>query len=97
MRAMSMRLFDPVGDIALPERAEEIVLDTLKGKAVGYVFNQHISSNVFWKHLQENVESSLEPSGTVKVYKPSHTTPAAQEEIDRVVRESDYALVGVGA
>ncbi len=94
---MSLRLFDPVGDIELPERAAETALDTLKGKAVGYVFNQHISSIVFWKHLEENVVSSLEPSQVLKVYKPSHTKPAAQDEIERVVRETDYSLVGVGA
>ena len=92
-----MRLFDPVGDIELPERAEEIALDTLKGKAIGYVFNQHISATVFWKHLEENVENALEPSKVLKVYKPSHTRPAAKDEIERVVRETDYALVGVGA
>ena len=94
---MSLRLFDPVGDIDLPHLAEEKALDTLKGKAVGYIFNQHISSIVFWKHLEESVESALEPSSTVKVYKPSHTMPAAQDEIERVVRETDFALVGVGA
>ena len=94
---MDILLFDPVGDIDLPERAVEKVLDTLKGKVVGYIFNQHISSIVFWKHLEESVESALEPSSTVKVYKPSHTMPAAQDEIERVVRETDFALVGVGA
>ena len=94
---MDILLFDPVGDIDLPERVEEKVLDTLKGKVVGYIFNQHNSSLVFWKHLEENVESALEPSKALKVYKPSHTTPAAQDEIERVVRETDYALVGVGA
>ncbi len=92
-----MRLFDPAGDIALPERAEEIVLDTLKGKAVGYVFNQHISSNVFWKHLEENVESALEPSSTLKVYKPNTWAPAPKDKIEQVIQETDFALVGVGA
>ena len=94
---MDILLFDPVGDIDLPERADEKVLDTLKGKVVGYIFNQHNSSLVFWKHLEENVESALEPSKVLGVYKPSHTMPAAQDDIDRVVRETDYALVGVGA
>jgi hypothetical protein len=94
---MDILLFDPVGDIDLPERAEEKVLDTLKGKVVGYIFNQHNSSLVFWKHLEENVESALEPPGTVKVYKPNTWAPAPKDEIERIIQGSDYALVGVGA
>jgi hypothetical protein len=94
---MSLLLFDPVGDIEVPARAEMKVLDTLKGKAVGYVFNQHISSLVFWKYLEENVESALEPSRVVGVYKPNTWAPAPKDEIERVIQETDYALVGVGA
>jgi hypothetical protein len=94
---MDILLFDPVADIDLPERAEEKVLDTLKGKVVGYIFNQHNSSLVFWKRLEENVESALEPSSTLKVYKPNTWAPAPKDKIDRVIQETDYALVGVGA
>ncbi len=94
---MDILLFDPVGDIDLPERAEEKVLDTLKGKVVGYIFNQHNSSLVFWKHLEENVESALEPPNALRVYKPNTWAPAPKESIERIIQETDYALVGVGA
>ena len=94
---MGILLFDPVGDIEVPERVEEKILDTLKGKAVGYVFNQHASSLVFWKYLEQNVENALDPSNVLRVYKPNTWAPAPKEEIERVIRETDYALVGVGA
>lgn len=94
---MSILLFDPVGDIETPERAQEKPLDTLKGKAVGYIFNQHASALVFWKYLEQNVESALEPSTVIAVYKPNTWAPAPEAETERVIRETDYALVGVGA
>ena len=94
---MSIVLFDPVGDIEVSERAEEKILDTLKGKAVGYVFNQHVSSLVFWKHLEQNMESAVEPSSVLRVYKANTWAPAPKGEIERVIQETDYALVGVGA
>lgn len=94
---MSILLFDPVGDTETPQRAQEKALDTLKGKAIGYVFNQHVSSLVFWKHLEQNVESTLEPSSVVGVYKPNTWAPAPKTEIERILRETDFALVGVGA
>ncbi len=81
----------------MPERAKEKVLDTLKGKAVGYVFNQHISSLVFWRYLEQSVESALEPSRVLGVYKPNTWAPAPKDDIERVIQETDYALVGVGA
>ena len=92
---MSIVLFDPVGDIEVSERVDEKVLDTLKGKAVGYVFNQHGPSLIFWKYLEQNVESALEPSSVLRVYKPNKAAPATKGEIEQVIRETDYALVGV--
>ena len=94
---MGILLFDPVGDVEVHARAEGKVLDTLKGKVVGYVFNQHISSLEFWKNLEENVESVVEPSGTLRFYKPNTWAPAPQAEIQRVIHATDFALVGVGA
>jgi len=94
---MGILLFDPVGDIEVPENVEEKNLDTLKGKAVGYVFNQHVSSLIFWKHLEQNVEKTFEPSSVLRVYKSNTWAPAPKAEIERVIRETDYAVVGVGA
>ncbi|MEE8442568.1 MAG: hypothetical protein V3S37_02360 [Dehalococcoidia bacterium] len=94
---MSIVLFDPVGDIEVAERAQEKALDTLKGKAVGYIFNQHVSSLVFWKYLEQNLGSALEPSKVVGIHKPNTWAPAPGEEVERIIRETDFALVGVGA
>ncbi len=94
---MSIVIFDPVADVEVPQRADERVLDTLSGKAVGYIFNQHVSALAFWKHLEANVETALEPSRTVRVYKANTWAPALAPDVDRVLEETAYALVGVGA
>ena len=94
---MSIRLFDPVGDMEVVQRKGERPLDTLKGKAVGYVFNQHISAIAFWKNLERCVEGVMEPSRTYRIYKPNTWAPAPKQEVERLAQETDYALVGVGA
>jgi hypothetical protein len=94
---MSILLYDPVGDIEAIEVVQENVFDTLQGKAVGYVFNQHVSSLVFWEQLERIVQTTFEPSRVVQVYKANTWSQAPKADIERIIRETDYALVGVGA
>lgn len=94
---MRMLLYDPVGDIEAPAIVPEKGLDTLHGKAVGYVFNQHVSSIVFWQELEQIVQQTFQPSRVVQVHKANTWSQAPQSEIERIIRETEYALVGVGA
>ncbi len=94
---MSIRLFDPVGDVEVVQRATERVLKTVKGSSVGYIFNQHASALAFWKNLEGYVETNLAPSRTCRIYKTNTWAPAPKAELERLLCEADYVLVGVGA
>jgi len=94
---MAIELLDPVGDVEAVTRADERVLDTLAGKRVGYIFNQHTSALVFWRALEREIEARLAPAGTHRVYKVNTWASAPNDEVARLVQATDYALVGVGA
>ena len=94
---MSILLVDPVGEVSGIERQEQRALESLHGKRVGFVFNQQMTAAAFWPALEREVERRLAPSSVSRVYKDNTYAPAPKSEVERVVRESDYALVGVGA
>lgn len=94
---MTIEFFDPVGDVRQSVRETQRTVENVHGLKVGYVFNQHISAAAFWEAFEQAVGSELEPSHVDRVYKPAHSVTAARADIDRIVRETDYALVGVGA
>ncbi|MBI4198724.1 MAG: hypothetical protein HY533_06410 [Chloroflexi bacterium] len=94
---MSILLVSPIGDVDSSVNTVSSSLETLKGKTVGYVFNQHISVLAFWRQLERIVKERLEPKGVVKVYKSNTWAPAATSDIDRIVSTTDFAVVGVGA
>jgi ABC-type microcin C transport system duplicated ATPase subunit YejF len=94
---MTIQLFDPVAEVEQVERRAERALDSVKGKRVGYVFNQHVSSLHFWKHLETQVAARLQPSSELKVYKPNTWAQAPKAEMEELLRRTDLALVGVGA
>ncbi|MBI2862409.1 MAG: hypothetical protein HYX89_06295 [Chloroflexi bacterium] len=94
---MGIELFDPVGEVKVARGETTRALDTLRGKVVGYVFNQHLTTVAFWSTLEQSVESKFKPSRTLRVYKPNLSAPAPKQEVERLIRETDYALVGVGA
>lgn len=94
---MSIQLYDPVGEVYLPETQPQRALATLAGKRVGLVFNQHVSSLAFWKALEEELAATLRPSSMTRVYKANTWAPAPQADAARLLQETDYVLVGVGA
>ncbi|MGZ8267169.1 MAG: UGSC family (seleno)protein [Burkholderiales bacterium] len=94
---MSIQLFDPVGEIEVVQRQPARALASLKGKRVGCVFNQHVSAIAFWKAMEAEIEKTLAPSRTLRVYKSNTWAPAPRAEANRVIEETDYVLVGVGA
>jgi len=94
---MTLRLLDPTGSVATIERGEERKLESLTGKRVGFVFNQHKSALAFWKALERAVEGKFQPSAAHRLYKVNTWAPAPKEEVDQLTRKTDYALVGMGA
>lgn len=94
---MGIELFDPVGEVHIPESAPQRALASLAGKRVGLVFNQHVSAIDFWKAMEAELERTLEPAGILRIYKANTWAPAARVDANRVVAETDYVLVGVGA
>ena len=94
---MSIFLLDPTGDVATVQRKAGNDLAKLEGKKVGYIFNQHATCVAFWKTLEQEVESKFHPSAVHRIYKENTWAPAPQKDVDRLVEESDYVLVGVGA
>lgn len=94
---MSIELYDPVGEVFLPETVPQRVLGTLAGKRVGLVFNQHVSSLAFWKALEAEIAATLSPADMVRVYKTNTWAPAPRADAARLIEASDYVLVGVGA
>ncbi len=49
---MTIQLFDPVCEPEVIQRRGERKLESLKGKKVGYIFNQHKSALTFWATLE---------------------------------------------
>ena len=94
---MTLRLLDPVADVEEVRQQQERGLSGLEGKKVGYVFNQHVTALAFWKKLEQEVAAIFSPSGVQRVYKVNTWAPAPQSDIDALIGDADYALIGVGA
>lgn len=94
---MGIVLYDPVFDVETVTRKAETLLDTLKGKRVGYIFNQHTSALTFWKAFEAEIERVLAPASSHRVYKTNTWASAPKEKTDALIAATDYALVGVGA
>lgn len=94
---MKILLFDPVGEVKTSEPAKGHKLDTVLGKAVGYVFNHHPSAVNFWKSLERHIEAKLKPSGIYRMDKDNLSTTADLSELKRLIQMTDFALTGVGA
>ena len=94
---MTIELFDPVGEVEKLERQAFRALPSLEAKRVGCVFNQHVSAIAFWKAMESEVERSLAPSHVLRIYKSNTWAPAPRADANRVLAETDYVLVGVGA
>jgi hypothetical protein len=94
---MTIELFDPVGEVEAIKSQTQRALPSLKGKRVGCIFNQHVSALAFWKALEEELGETQKPASVMRVYKTNTWAPAPRVDANRVLAETDYALVGVGA
>ena len=93
---MTIQMLDPTGVIATSKRTAETVLETLSGRRAGFPF-QHASGLAFWKGLETEVERRFKPASMHRVYKENTWAPAPKGEVDKLIGETDYVLVGLGA
>ena len=94
---MTIELFDPMGEVEVVQQRPQRLLESLTGKRVGCVFNQHVSAQAFWKAMETEIGTTLNPSSVSRVYKSNTWAPAPKADANRLVDEADYVLVGVGA
>lgn len=94
---MTIEFFDPVGEVQVVEAKPQRVLENIAGKRMGVIFNQHVSSLAFWQALEGEVAASVKPAAVDRVYKANTWAPAPKADVERLLAETDYALVGVGA
>ena len=94
---MTIELFDPVGVVEAVHSKQERALESLMGKRLGCIFNQHVSALTFWKAMEAAIEAKLRPSSVHRVYKANTWASAPKADVERLLQETDYALVGVGA
>jgi hypothetical protein len=94
---MTIELFDPVGEVEVVAQKPQRILETLSGKRVGCIFNQHVSALAFWQALEEEIGRTLNPASMTRVYKTNTWAPAPRADALRLIEETDFALVGVGA
>lgn len=94
---MSIQLFDPVGVVDNAQAKEERVLESLAGKRAGCIFNQHVSALAFWKAMEDELQATLNPATMHRVYKANTWAPAPKADVERLMQETDYAIIGVGA
>ncbi len=94
---MTIQMLDPVAEVETLVREKERALERLDGKKIGYVFNQHVTALAFWKALEHEVAARLSPASVHPLYKVNTWAPAPKTDLDKLVAEVDFALVGVGA
>ena len=80
-----------------PEKCTEQPLEHVERKRIGYIFNQHTSALAFWKAFETEVEQKLTPVSTHRLYKTNTWAQAPASEIQKLIDETDFALIGVGA
>lgn len=94
---MTITMLDPKGQIVKLERLPEERLRELSGRKVGFVFNQHATGQIFWTAFEQAVTERFQPKSVSRVHKVNTWAPAPKPDIERLIGESDYVLVGLGA
>ena len=94
---MTIKLLSPTSHVHKARQAREKSLQSLDGRKIGLIFNQHGTTLAFWKALEETIEKQFQPSALSRVYKPSVWAPAPAPDVERIAAETDLAIVGVGA
>ena len=55
------------------------------------------SGLAFWQGLEAEVEQRFKPASMHRVYKENTWAPAPKADVEKLIEETDYVLVGLGA
>lgn len=94
---MTIRIVDPVGEVAPVARLTPRPMTALAGARIGYVFNHHPAAVRVWRRLEEEMARRFAPPSVHRVDKPNVSVPVGRAELERLAAVTDVALVGVGA
>lgn len=94
---MSIKIYDPVGEVGPLVTVAPSSLDALEGGRVGYIFNHHPAAEAVWQGLEVNLEKILQPSARVRIDKENVAISVPRPDLERLAAQADYVLVGVGA
>jgi hypothetical protein len=94
---VSIKIYDPVGEVGPLLTVAPSALDSLVGGRVGYVFNHHPAAEAVWQSLEANIDKMLRPRSRVRIDKDNVAISVPRPELEHLAAQADYVLVGVGA
>jgi hypothetical protein len=94
---MSIRIYDPVGDVGPLVTVAPSGLDAMEGGRIGYVFNHHPAAEAVWQSLEVNVEKMLRPRSLLRIDKDNVAISVPRSQLEQLAAQADYLVVGVGA
>ena len=71
-------------------------LSDIRGKTVGFLWNNKPNGDVLFGRLEELLRQKYEISGASYGRKPTASIPASDEVLDQLVASVDAAIVGLG-
>ncbi|MBI2210135.1 MAG: hypothetical protein HYU47_05975 [Deltaproteobacteria bacterium] len=95
---MSIRMMNPVAKPYGEAFRRPVPIEELDRRRLGLLFNGHVSSVKFWRHLEVIVSELYHPLSVASLRKENTFAPAAAGgEIAELKSRTDLVLVGVGA
>jgi hypothetical protein len=94
---MTIRIYDPVGEVGPITAVAPSRLDALRRGRVGYVFNHHPAAEAVWQSLEANIGRILNPRAVERIDKDNVAVSVPRPDLEQLAAQADYVLVGVGA
>jgi len=94
---MSIRIYDPVGEVGPLVTVAPSGLNTMEGGRIGYVFNHHPAAEPFWESLEANIEKMLHPRSLARIDKDNVAISVPRPQLEQLAAQADCLVVGVGA
>ena len=91
-----LTILDPVGPLHILRFPLAKRLTSLQGKRVGTLDNAKHNAGIMLGSVAEWLERNHGTVTTARISKPKPTVPAKAEDYDRIVAETDLAIVGPG-
>lgn len=94
---MSIKIYDPVGEVGPLVTVAPSSLQSMEGGRVGYIFNHHPAAEAVWQGLESNLEKMLQPRARVRIDKDNVAISVPRPDLEHLAGQVDYVVVGVGA